>query len=510
MHRLLLPILLLLLAARCQSSQESGSLLTPGEDYLAQRNQLLHDDSLMAFDAKIQLTEQELELNRKYLNLKDSMIRGYLAQSYFPPSRNFYHSKSHIEQTKLFDFFRLMPKGGILHLHSSALCDARWIVNRAVQEPNCYVYWEDDNQDYIKGQLEFFNPGEVPDGFQSTQLLNANNPGFQDELVDLLTFDQDMGRDSVDIWTEFEHVFRRLNRFTYFHSIYKDYHRAAFDSLWADGVHHVEIRARLDGGLYDLDHSDDYYNSDSLVVYLQEVMMDMQNDHPNFTLKLVYTALRFHSKERIQSQMIKALELRQRYPDFVVGFDLVANEDDGNTTLFFLDIWMKLDSMENAYGVDLPLYLHNGETDRYSLKNLYDAALLKSKRIGHGFNLNHYPVLQELVKDQDICIEICPLSNQILGYVSDLRIHPGSYFLRNGIQVAISSDDPGIFGYNGLSYDFWSIALAWELDLQALKKLAMNSIEYSSLNPEEKEKALEYWNERWGIFVKEGSELLEQ
>ena len=393
-------------------------------------------------------------------------------------------------------------------MHSSALGDARWIANRAAQEPNCYVYWKNDNNHFIKGQLEFFKPGEVPDGFQSTQILGNQDPGFQEELVDLLTFDESTGRDSVDIWSEFEHVFRRLDRFTYFHSIYKDYHRAAFDSLWVDGVHHVEIRARLDGGLYDLDHTEDYFNSDSLVTYLQEVMMDMQNDHPNFTLKLVYTALRFQSQETIENRIIEAFQLRQRYPDLVAGFDLVANEDDGNTTLFFLDNWMKLDSLENAYGIDLPLYLHDGETNWYSLKNLYDAVLLKSKRIGHGFNLNHYPSLQDLVKEQDICIEISPLSNQILGYISDLRVHPGSQFLRRGIQVAISSDDPGIFGYNGLSYDFWSIALAWQLDLQALKKLAMNSLEYSSLNPDEKKKALSYWNKQWDKFVGEARKLL--
>ncbi len=506
--RTLLHSLLLMPIIGCQPFEEPKDYPGTAEEYLTQRNELLNQDSLLAFDSQVQLTVRERALDQKFQNLRDGMIKEYLAQNFFPPSNSFYLSKSHIEQTKLFNFFKLMPKGGILHLHSSALGDARWIVNRSMKEPNCYVYWFNDNDQYIKGEIKFFNPDGVPPGFQSAQLLNSRNPEFYDELIDLLTFDHEIARDSVDIWSEFEKIFQRLHGFTHFRSVYKDYHRAAFDSLWVDGVHHVEIRSLLNGGLYDLVHSRDYYDSDSMVNYLQEVKADMQRDHPEFTLKLVYTSLRFRSEKKIKEQIINAFELRKRHPDLVVGFDLVAKEDDGHTTLFFLNNWLELDSLEQSYGIDLPLYLHDGETDWYSIKNLYDAVLLRSKRIGHGFNLNHFPGLQELVKERDICIEVSPLSNQILGYVSDLRVHPGSYMLRRGIQVAISSDDPGIFGYNGLSYDFWSIALAWELDLQAIKKLALNSLEYSSLNHEEKKKALKHWNLQWDKFVREASELL--
>ena len=45
--------------------------------------------------------------------------------------------------------------------------------------------------------------------------------------------------------------------------------------------------------------------------------------------------------------------------------------------------------------------------------------------------------------------------NQVLRYLSDLRIHPGLQMLKMGLPVTISSDDPGIWGARGLSHDFW-------------------------------------------------------
>ncbi|MCZ6693017.1 MAG: adenosine kinase, partial [Bacteroidetes bacterium] len=358
--------------------------------------------------------------------------------------------------------------------------------------------------------LHFYLQGQQPEGFVKTSQLQEQDPQSKNELYDLLTFDTDIGKDSVDIWQEFENIFQRLNGFTYYRDIYQPYHKAAFDSLLADGVQHVEIRARLNGGLYDLENPKNYYNSDSLVMALKEVMEEVQLEHPEFTLKLIYTSIRLGTKEVVLDQLINAYHIRKKYPDLVVGFDLVANEDDGNTTLYFLENWLKMDSLNQAFGIDMPLYLHDGESNWSTLTNLYDAVLLNSRRIGHGFNLAHYPTLIEQVKQKNISIEISPLSNQILGYVSDLRMHPGQYFLANGVQCTISSDDPGVFGYNGLSYDYWSIFLAWELDLRSLKKLVMNSLEYSSLNDKEKQRAFEHWESQWQKFIKYADGYLDE
>lgn len=70
------------------------------------------------------------------------------------------------------------------------------------------------------------------------------------------------------------------------------------------------------------------------------------------------------------------------------------------------------------------MYLHAGESNSRNNKELYDAILLGTKRIGHGFALARSRTLIDIVKKQDICVECCPVSNHILGYCYDLRNHP--------------------------------------------------------------------------------------
>jgi adenosine deaminase CECR1 len=127
--------------------------------------------------------------------------------------------------------------------------------------------------------------------------------------------------------------------------------------------------------------------------------------------------------------------------------------------------------------------------------------MLKTRRLGHGFNLSFFPTAQAEIIRSETCVEVSPLSNQILGYITDLRMHPAHAWIKHGMQISISPDDPSIFGYTGVTPDYWSIFLAWELDLRSLKQLAINSIRYSFLEENKKKAALENWNKKWIDFV---------
>ena len=108
----------------------------------------------------------------------------------------------------------------------------------------------------------------------------------------------------------------------------------------------------------------------------------------------------------------------------------------------------------------------------------------------------------EKVKQNQNLIEVSPISNQILGYVSDMRNHPARVLLANNVNISINSDDPGVFGYDGISYDFWMAYLNWDLTVKDLKKLIFSSIEFSSLNSSEKQKAKLHLQKEWTVFVK--------
>jgi adenosine deaminase len=73
-------------------------------------------------------------------------------------------------------------------------------------------------------------------------------------------------------------------------------------------------------------------------------------------------------------------------------------------------------------------------------------------------------------------------------------------YINSGLPVVICPDDPAIWK-STFSHDFYAAFMAWGLDLKCLKQLAMNSLIYSAMEPEEKEKALEFWREKWEKFI---------
>jgi len=78
-----------------------------------------------------------------------------------------------------------------------------------------------------------------------------------------------------------------------------------------------------------------------------------------------------------------------------------------------------------------------------------------------------------------------PISNQVLGYVSDLR-HT-RLWLHHAGSVVLSPDDPGMMR-NTFSHDFTRVH-AWDLDWRA-QQLAMNSLLHSAMG-RKKRRALE-------------------
>lgn len=92
---------------------------------------------------------------------------------------------------------------------------------------------------------------------------------------------------------------------------------------------------------------------------------------------------------------------------------------------------------------------------------------------------------------------------QILGYDPDLRNHFGQYFYREGIPVVLASDDPGSIGYDGVAVDWYFAFVGWGLKVGDLKRLALNSLEYSGMSEAEKKSAIEdLWTPSWNEYIK--------
>ena len=55
--------------------------------------------------------------------------------------------------------------------------------------------------------------------------------------------------------------------------------------------------------------------------------------------------------------------------------------------------------------------------------------------------------------------------------------------------------------YHGVTLDYVYAFLAWDLNIADLKKLCFNSIKYSSLTQEEKEKLANFFVYKWKRFL---------
>lgn len=501
MNGIITTVVVALFIVGCSKPTTRESNVSTKIQYLEKRKALLSQNKQMAISHGVEFTEEEKSAEEKILKLRDKLLQYYDSTGYHPAKVDFFKSKEHIESTDLYAALKKMPKGGFLHMHASALKNFNWVIEKAISLPEVYVYWADDDEKYIKGQLSAFAGEDVPDGFVKAAQLAGDHAGFQEEMYDLLTLKEETDRDTMKIWNEFDRIFARLGFFYIYQPVFYDWHKAIFEGLIQDNIQHVELRQIMFDGLYDLEHGFGHYNEDSIIHIFKDLEKELQQSHPNFSLKIIYTDVRFRSKEDIDKSFIRAFELRKKYPDMIKGFDLVAHEDAGNTTLYYLDTWLKADSLSKVYSVDMPLYFHDGESNSPQVENLIDAILLGSRRIGHGFNLNLFPALKETIRNESIGMEVNPISNQVLGYLEDLRVHPANGWIREGIPITISSDDPSIFLYEGLTFDYWMATIAWELDLSYLKQISKNGILLSSLNEEEQKKSLTYWEDSWNEFI---------
>jgi adenosine deaminase CECR1 len=136
----------------------------------------------------------------------------------------------------------------------------------------------------------------------------------------------------------------------------------------------------------------------------------------------------------------------------------VGAEDRANHIGFYRKELLAFRKTCEGLKLDIPFMFHAGETlldtggsDDPSNSNLFDAVALNSKRIGHGFALMKHPHLIEKFKKTDknpgICIELCPISNELLHLCRNVKEHPFPELLAAGIPCTVNSDNPSLFRF---------------------------------------------------------------
>lgn len=488
-----------------------GMLCAPA-GYMAARKQLIEDEQARRIGGTgAGLTAEEKRVSDFLIEEKRKLVEDSRINSApFPGKENFLKTKHRdfIRQSPAYKVIESMPKGGVLHVHDEAITSIDWLVKNVTYRDHLYLCEKNSNL-----RFKFSNSPPVtsdcsPWTLVKTARANSRNAELFDRRIHasitMVTDEPSQAYPDVNsVWNKFMDYFGKVEGLMLYAPVFEDYLYEGLKEFRQDNVQYLEIRGllppvyELDGSTHDMEWVLDLYKrvNDRFVM-----------DFPDFTgFKFIQTSLRFKNTTAMLSDIAEALCLHQKYPEFMVGFDLVGQEDRLNTLLYYLTLLRSSSGLQPT--LSLPYFFHAGETNWAGSQvdyNLLDALLLNTKRIGHGYALSKHPLLLDLVKERDVAVEVNPISNQVLQLVDDLRNHPAASLLADNFAIVISSDDPPAWEAKPLSDDFYltfTSLLDQEATLSSLKQLARNSLQYSALSADEKKAAISQWEAKWKAFI---------
>lgn len=480
---------------------------------MEKREALIEEERVLRFDAGQVLSTDEELLNNMIVDMRDQEIERLYPD--FIGSQSFYNIKDELDASPLLQLLREMPKGGTLHSHLDAIGPFDWLIETATYDPDVFLYLgkETDNEETLYGTFRFMTverAAELNGADEKTEgpwynvvEMRAKKPdpkAFDAWLLSLVTLGQD-DVDKGDVWIPFQNIFLRIGGLTFYDQVFPGFVRKAFETAKLDNIQFLEFRT-LPVNLYDLDGSTSVGPVEAYGM-IQDIAEEFVDEN-FFGIHIIESVLRIISKEEMKTSLENTLEHHRLFPDMIIGFDIVGQEDRGETLLYYVDEFVDFQQTVQKANTTFPFYFHGGESLFINTKrdeNLFDALLLDSKRVGHGYAFRHHPLLLDMAKSKQVALEICPISNQVLELVSDFRNHPIANYIADDVPIVISYDDPFLFGYDSLAYDLLIGLYSWGLDLKGLKQILQNSITYSAFGETEKTAMRMRFDELFTEFV---------
>lgn len=165
------------------------------------------------------------------------------------------------------------------------------------------------------------------------------------------------------------------------------------------------------------------------------------------------------------------------YKDIIIGVGLDSAEK-GNPPEKFQRVY------QAALDAGFLTVAHAGEEG--SADYMWQAIrLLNVKRIDHGVRCVEDPELLEYLKETQLPLTVCPLSNIKLRVFDKMKDHNLKTLLHKGLCVMVNSDDPAYFG-GYVGNNFLAAYEALELTQADIVQLAKNSFRASFLPDDKK------------------------
>ncbi|KAK4873085.1 hypothetical protein RN001_015114 [Aquatica leii] len=469
-------------------------------DFWTDRDKFIKDEESQMLGSSINLTDKEKKVNQILMKFKyNEFDDGFLNPGSFAPSQHFFQARPLIQKSDVYKLLQKIPKGAALHGHDIALVSSEYLYKQTYRN-SLYAC-------RINGQLRMrFLQSSQQDKQCNWTLLNVLrilDPSYDSYLrsqINLYTENPKQKYKNInDVWNAFQNIFFTIMGLVTYKPVFEDYFYQSLKELYDDNVMYLEFRGTLPL-LYDLNGTE--YTPIQTVAVYKEVIEKFKTEYPRFKgARFIYAPLKDDNNSTMYKYVEILKDLKVNFPDLLAGFDLVGQEDTRKPINAYLDQIKQVSAM----GIDF--FFHAGETNWYDTSsdfNLVDAILLGTKRIGHAYAVTKHPLVVEIVKERQIAIEVCPISNQVLLLVSDMRNHPAATLIANGFPIVISYDDPTLWNGKALSYDFYMAFMGIagkEADLRLIKQLALNSLLFSSLPADQKQVLISDWETDWTSFV---------
>jgi adenosine deaminase CECR1 len=353
--------------------------------------------------------------------------------------------------------------------------------------------------DFIYG-LSYFPEGPPCEGW--TKLSTKSNQ----ELRSIVRKGTRMQNTTEYTWNNLEKYTSNYWSLIKNEKIFDKYFNFLLDEAIDDKLIGIELKTNIGGFHNKIKHTTNFYTNEAGETYpfytgswnpdnkelkiLESIITERSKEIYCSLILGVPRKLKDDTTDQFETDLTKKcnyydkLKNDKKLQQVITGIDIFGEEDIKENNIAVIDI------LKNE--CHLNYTLHSGETH---VSNKIDSNLVsilelansgKIVRVGHGLSLVNNENLMKLYKDLNIHIELCPLSNYILGYVKNIEEHPGKKLFENNISVSINSDDPSIYNYDYVTYDWVFIIALWKLDLDNIKKLIINSIEFSSASKQKK------------------------
>jgi adenosine deaminase len=208
----------------------------------------------------------------------------------------------------------------------------------------------------------------------------------------------------------------------------------AFRNLKNDNVSFVEIR----NSLLNIAKNINYTNTQTL----EWLIEDLENCSEKMSIKvgLILTVTRSSNSKKDLQRLLKAYE-EIGCPNIVKGLDL-AGDENVEIDKSIGELFKYAKETHN-----LGITIHAGETGK--IQNIIEAVdFFHADRIGHGTAAGKNFATMKMLKEKQICLEVCPISNLLTNAVKSTERHPINKFLEYDVPFIICSDNPGIHKKN--------------------------------------------------------------